>query len=198
MKFFIIFAVVIASGNTANPPWHPPEGQYKVYGNYYAWNNGWNDPNKVIKAQYGQGTSPEMTVSFNFHDKGLYGYSAICRGWHYNLNPTTHDTLFPRQVQSIKSIPVTFSYSAWGKNVGGDFAYDIFFRWDTNKDTPELEIMIWGDHNSYPIGNLSAWNVIRAGGRTFDLWEGWNGGAGYYVYSFVPSGTVGKSHLSSS
>lgn len=188
MNFFIIFAAVIVVSTAINPP----DGEYKVFGNYYAWNNGWNDPNKILKAEFGTGTSPQMTVSFNYPNKGLYGYPAICRGWHYNVNPIPSDTLFPRQISATANISVTFSYTSNGTNVAGDFAYDIFFRWDTNEDTPQLEVMIWGDHNSWPLGSQTATNVITAGGRTFDMWEGWNSGAGYYVYSFVPHGTVGN------
>lgn len=192
MKFSIIFVAIVAV-STAVSAVNPPEGEYKVFGNYYAWNNGWNDPNKILKAQFGSGTLPEMTVSFNYPNKGLYGYPAICRGWHYNVNPTTHDTLFPRQISAINSISVTFSYTSQGK-IAGNFAYDIFFRWDTNKEKPQLEVMIWGDHNSWPLGSQSGTNVISADGRSFDLWEGWNDGAGYYVYSFVPHGTVGNTN----
>lgn len=54
--------------------------------------------------------------------------------------------------------------------MAGDFAYDIFFRYTT--------VRVWGNHNFYPVGSLSASNVISAGGRTFDLWEGYNSGAG--------------------
>lgn len=83
-----------------------------------------------------------------------------------------------------------FQYTSSGTNVAGDFAYDIFFRKDTQKAKPELEVMIWGDHNSIPIGSKTAPNAISAGNRTFDLYEGFNDGAGYFVYSFVPCNTV--------
>lgn len=93
-------------------------------------------------------------------------------------------------------MPVVFNYKIdWGTNVAGDFAYDIFFRHDTQKTKPQLEVMIWGDHNSWPIGQKTASNVINAAGRTFDLWEGMNDSAGYYVFSFVPRDTVGKTAL---
>ncbi len=40
--------------------------------------------------------------------------------------------------------------------------------------------------------------AITAGGRTFDLWEGFNSGAGDYVYTFIPTGTAGQSTLKTS
>jgi hypothetical protein len=172
-------------------------GPYKVFGNHYAWVNNFNDPNNVMQGSFGTGSLPEMTVSFNYSTNNLYGYPAIVRGWHYDWNPTS-DTLFPKRVSATSSIPVTFGYSDGGSNLGGDFAYDIFFRWDTNKSTPQLEVMIWGDHNSWPIGTQTGTNVITAGGRTFDLWEGYNSGAGYYVYTFIPHGTAGQSTLAAS
>lgn len=172
-------------------------GPYKVFGNHYAWVNNFNDPNNVMQGSFGTGSQPEMTVSFNYSSSSLYGYPAIVRGWHYDWNPTS-DTLFPRKVSTLSSIPVSFGYQAGGTNLAGDFAYDIFFRRDTSKGTPQLEVMIWGDHNSWPIGTQTATSVITAGGRTFDLWEGYNSGAGYYVYTFIPHGTAGQSTLATS
>jgi len=49
-----------------------------------------------------------------------------------------------------------------------------------------LEIMVWGGNNSWPIGLQTGTNVLSAGGWTFDLWEGNNSAAGYYVYTFIP------------
>jgi hypothetical protein len=37
--------------------------------------------------------------------------------------------------------------------------------------------------------------VLSAGGYTFDLWEGMNTAAGYYVYTFIPHGTAGVGSL---
>ncbi|WP_425479867.1 GH12 family glycosyl hydrolase domain-containing protein [Xanthomonas maliensis] len=170
-------------------------GPYKVYGNQYAWVNNFN--NSDIQGTFGTGSTPSLRASFNFSSNSLYGYPAILRGWHYTFNPTS-DTLFPRQVSSLSSIPVKFNYSASGSNLAGDFAYDLFFRKDTTKTTPQLEVMIWGGNNSYPVGTLSASNVLSAGGYTFDLWEGDNSAAGYYVYTFIPHGSAGQANLPTS
>ncbi len=53
-------------------------------------------------------------------------------------------------------------------------------------------------HNSWPIGTATATKVITAGRRTFDLWEGFNSGAGYYVYTFIPTGTASQPTLKTS
>ncbi|WP_235429741.1 cellulose binding domain-containing protein [Xanthomonas sp. GPE 39] len=172
-------------------------GPNKVYGSHYAWVNDFGDPNHGMQGTFGTGTTPELNVSFNYPSNDLHGYPAILRGYHYGWNPA-NDNLFPAQVSSLTSIPVQFSYSAGGTDMHGDFAYDIFFRRDANKDVPQLELMIWGGNNSYPVGQPTATNVITAGGYTFDLWEGDNAGAGYYVYTFIPHGTAGQANLPTS
>ncbi len=40
--------------------------------------------------------------------------------------------------------------------------------------------------------------MLTAGGYTFDLWEGDNSAAGYYVYTFIPHGTAGQPNLPTS
>ena len=164
-------------------------GAYKTYGPCWAWNNNFNDPGNGIQASFGNGSYPEMTVGFNFGSPNLYGYPAICRGWHYGWSPTG-DALFPAQVSQLGSIPCQFSYSSGGSNMKGDFAYDTFLRWDSAKGNPQCEVMIWGGHNSWPIGNQTGTNVLWHGNISWDLWEGYNSAAGYYVYSFVPNGSV--------
>lgn len=59
-------------------------GPYKIFGNHYAWVNNFNDPNNIIQGTFGTGSTPELTVTFNFADYNLYGYPAIVRGWHYD------------------------------------------------------------------------------------------------------------------
>jgi Glycosyl hydrolase family 12/Ricin-type beta-trefoil lectin domain-like len=170
-------------------------GESKVFGSQFAWNNNFN--NSVINATFGSGSTPSITVSFNFSSFNLYGYPACLRGWHYGFNPA-NDNLFPMQVSAATSIPCTFSYSQSGQNMAGDFAYDMFLRWDNQKSTPQLEIMVWAGNNSWPIGTQTGTSVISAGGWTFDLWEGMNTAAGYYVYTFIPHGTAGQANLPTS
>jgi glycosyl hydrolase family 12/ricin-type beta-trefoil lectin protein len=170
-------------------------GESKVFGSQWAWNNNFN--NSTINTTFGNGANPSMTVSFNFGSYSLYGYPACIRGWHYGFNPA-NDNTFPMQVSAATSVPCTFSYSQSGQNMAGDFAYDIFLRWDNQKSTPQLEIMVWGGNNSWPIGLQTGTSVLSAGGWTFDLWEGMNTAAGYYVYTFIPHGTAGQANLPTS
>lgn len=171
-------------------------GPAQNYGAQWAWNNNFN--NSTIGQTFGTGSTPNMTVWWNYpNDYNLYGYPACIRGWHYGWNPTG-DTLFPRQVSKITSANCTFNYSSGGTNMAGDFAYDLFFRWDNAKSSPQLEVMIWGGNNSWPIGTRTATNVVTAGGYTFDLWEGMNTAAGYYVYTFIPRNTAGQGSLPTS
>ncbi|WP_082862142.1 GH12 family glycosyl hydrolase domain-containing protein [Xanthomonas floridensis] len=168
-------------------------GETKVYGTHYAYNNNFNDGNNNIKATFGSGSTPSLTVSYNLPSGQLYGYPAICRGWHYTMNPAT-DSYFPHQVSRIGSLSGALTFTTKGSGQTGDFAYDLFFRKDASKGNPQLEVMIWGANNSYPLGSLTASNAITSGGVTYDLWEGNNSAAGYYVYTFIPHGTAGNSN----
>ncbi|MBB3805699.1 hypothetical protein FHR51_001840 [Xanthomonas arboricola] len=162
-------------------------GETRVYGTQYAYNNNFNDSNNNIKGTFGSGSTPSLTVSYNLPSGQLYGYPAICRGWHYTMNPTT-DSYFPHQVSKIGSLSGALAFTTNGSGQTGDFAYDLFFRKDASKGNPQLEVMIWGANNSYPIGTVTTANAITSGGVTYDLWEGNNPAAGYYVYTFIPHG----------
>jgi hypothetical protein len=167
-------------------------GPEQNFGSQWAWDNNFN--NSVINATFGSGSTPSITVSYNFSSYSLYGYPACIRGWHYGYNPTG-DTLFPMQVSAASSVPCSFSYSSSGSSMAGDFAYDMFLRTDNARSTPQLEIMVWGGNDSWPIGSQTGTSVLSAGGWTFDVWEGNNSAAGYYVYTFIPHGTAGQGNL---
>ncbi|MEO9089202.1 MAG: cellulase [Rhodanobacter sp.] len=158
-------------------------GDHKTYGAYYAWNNNFN--NSAIAWSPSTGAYPQWSASFNLPGGSLYGYPASIRGWHYGWNPTG-DTLFPRKISTANTIPAAFSYASGGSNMVGDFAYDLFLRYDRQKSTPQLEVMIWAGNNSYPIGAPIATGVLIENGVTYDLWAGNNSAAGYYVYTFLP------------
>lgn len=170
-------------------------GPSQVYGSEFAWVNNFN--NSTINSSFGTGSTPNMTFWYNFPSGNLYGYPACIRGWHYGWNPA-NDNLFPMQLSAASSIPCSFSYSSGGTSMSGDFAYDMFLRWDNAKSTPQLEVMVWAGNNSWPIGTQTGTNVVSAGGYTFDLWEGMNTAAGYYVYTFIPHGTAGVGSLPTS
>ena len=162
---------------------------YKTYGACWAWNNNFNDPNNGISASFGTGSYPEETISFNFSSQSLYGYPAVCRGWHYGTSETG-DNLFPAQLSQLGGIPCQFSYQSGGSGMHGDFAYDTFLRWDNAKSSPQCEVMVWAGHNSFPIGNCTGYNVLNINNISWDIWEGYNSSAGYEVYTFVPDGSV--------
>jgi hypothetical protein len=92
---------------------------------------------------------------------------------------------------------LVFLFIGWGQN-GGDFAYDMFLRKDNAKSTPQLEAMVWGGNDSWPIGTQIATNTLSAGGYSYDLWEGYNSAAEYYVYTFILHGTAGHGNLPTS
>lgn len=183
----LVVAGAVALFAALSPAAHA--GNYQVYGSEFAWDNNFN--NSTINTSFGSGTSANMSISYNYPTGKLYGYPACCRGWHYGWNPT-NDNLFPKQLSATKTIPCWFDYSAGGTNMHGDFTYDMFLRWDNAKSNPQCEVMVWGLNNSWPIGTQTATNVLSAGGFTYDLWEGMNTAAGYYVYTFIPHGTAGN------
>lgn len=166
-------------------------GPSQNYGSHYAWVNDFGGG--VFGNSFGSGSTANMTFWWNYPNTyKLYGYPAIVRGWHYGWNPTG-DNLFPKKISSISSAPVNFSYSSGGTNMAGDFAYDLFLRWDSAKSSPQTEVMIWAGHNSWPIGTKTGSSILTTNGVTYDLWEGYNSAAGYYVFTFVPRNTVGVS-----
>ncbi|MCG6630476.1 cellulase, partial [Acinetobacter baumannii] len=52
-------------------------GPYTIFGSHYAGVNNFNDPNNIIQGTFGTGSTPELTVTFNFADYNVYGYPAI-------------------------------------------------------------------------------------------------------------------------
>ncbi len=171
------------------------QAQEKNFGKQWAWNNDFNGGH--INASFGNDAWPTESINYNLGTGNLYGYPACCLGWHYGYNPTG-DRTFPKQLSQTKGVPCNFSYSSYGSNMHGDFAYDMFLRFDNQTSSPQLEVMVWGGNNSYPIGTRTASNVLNAGGIEFDLWEGNNSGAGYYVYTFCPHNTGGGASLPTS
>jgi beta-glucosidase len=168
----------------------PAQGKaFHLYPPYYAFKNNWSG--RDIGWHPGTEDVPQWTASFNFTTNSLYGYPASARGWHYGWNPTG-DNLFPRKVSDINSLPCSFSWDCGGEDLRGNFAYDLFLRWDDRKAEPQLEVMVWGANNSTPIGQVIATNILEADGVSFDLWAGPNAPAGYYVYSFTPHSKTEK------
>jgi hypothetical protein len=193
MKTRNILLLAMGTALMAGLPSVAHAGNYQVYGSEWAVNNDYNASGQ-IGCSFGSGSSPSLTAWFNFSDSSkIWGYPACIRGYHYGQNPAG-DTLFPFQVSSKSSIPCNFSYSA-GASMKGDFAYDMFLRWDNSvtypNATPQCEIMVWAGGGSYPLGNCTATYAVYTAGQWFDLWEGYNSGAGYYVYTFIPNGTAG-------
>jgi hypothetical protein len=175
---------------------------YKVFSPYWAWDNEFN--NSTINWTPGNGSNPTWTASFNFTTYNGYGYPASVRGYHYGYNPSG-DTLFPKQMSTISHIPANFSYTSSGSQMAGDFTYDMFLRNDKNvgngTSNPQLEVMVWGGNNSYPIsttGSPIVSNILTTGGVTYDLYFGDNSAAGYYTYSFLPHRTSVPTNLPTS
>jgi hypothetical protein len=159
-------------------------GADQVYGSMWAWDNNFNNSN--IGVSFWSSSYPDMTVSYDFGSGSLYGYPACIRGWHYGWNPA-NDSKYPAQIKNLSGDTAWYDFSSAGSNMHGDEAYDLFLRNDSSKSSPELEVMIWGRNNSYPIGTKVKSNTVSGQ----DLWMGYNSSAGYETFSFVPAGTGG-------
>jgi len=164
-------------------------GATKVFGSQWAWDNNFNNSN--IGVSFGTGSTPSLTVTFDFTSFNLYGYPACIHGWHYGYNPA-NDNKYPAQIKNIGSDGCSFSYNWNASSLYGDFAYDMFLRSDSSKSSPELEVMIWATNNSWPIGGKVRSGTVNGQ----DLWMGYNGAAGYETFSFVPAGAGGGNALS--
>jgi len=171
-------------------------GANKVLGVHTAWINDFGGGSYGYS--FGSNSNwPDMSISYNFGSTKLWGYPAIIRGIHYTWKPVGSDNLFPKRVSAIGSSNCSFSYSSGGSNMSGDFAYDIFLRNTTSWGNPQLEIMVWGNHNSYPVGTRTSTYALNQAGRNFELWEGNNSAAGYYVFSFIQQNSAGQGNLNS-
>jgi len=185
-RSILLVITVIAVGFISSMKPAQATPPYKVYGSEFAWVNYFG--NNVFGYSFGSGSTANLTVSYNVGTGNLYGYPAAVQGWHYGFNPAG-STKYPKQIKNLGTDSAWFSWSSGGSNMHGDFAYDLFLRSDSAKSSPQLEVMIWGKNNSWPIGTKVASNTVNG----MDLWAGNNSAAGYYVYSFVPAGTGGGS-----
>lgn len=166
-------------------------GPVKVFGTHYASVNDWGEAGAIQLASWGTGSTANFTSSWNRTVDKLIGYPSIVRGRHYSYMPSGYtDSLFPKKISSISSANCTLNFTMGGTNVVGNIAYDLFLRDTATVGNPKTEIMIWGRHNSWPIGTKTKSSALTVGGITYDLWEGYNSAAGYYVFSFVPVNTV--------
>lgn len=178
--------LAVCAGLVAGLASNATAGAEKNYGTNWGWDNNFNNSNITIS--FWSNSTPDFTVYFDFNSFNLYGYPAGIRGWHYGYNPTG-DTKYPAQIKNLGTDNADFEWYSSGSNMYGDMAYDLFLRNDNSRSTPELEVMIWGKNNSYPIGTKVRSGTVNGD----DLWMGYNSAAGYETFSFVPAGTGGGS-----
>ncbi|MFN8074769.1 MAG: hypothetical protein U0Q15_05005 [Kineosporiaceae bacterium] len=142
-------------------------------GSYVIMNNKWgtdaaqcistSDSGFTITQQDGVGNTSGAPVS----------YPAIYLGCHYkNCSPGSP---LPKQISQLTNVPSSITYSY----VGGtyDAAYDIWLDPTSKTDgVNQTEIMIWFNRQGSiqpigsPVGNATV------GGRTWQVWQGNNGG----------------------
>jgi xyloglucan-specific endo-beta-1,4-glucanase len=162
-------------------------GQYDYYSSngYYFNNNRWGQ---------GSGSGNQCTYVDKIQTVGV--------SWHSDWNwsggdnnvkayPYSGRSLSSKKiVSSIGSMPTKAEWQYDGQNIRANVAYDIFTASNPNHDTSygDYELMIWLGRlgGIYPIG--SSTGFVNVGGRSWELFAGYNGAM--RVYSFVASGSV--------
>ena len=127
------------------------------------------------------------------------GYPSIYDGCHWGNCTSGGLTATPIQESALASDPVTTSWSTTQPGGSNDYdvAYDIWFnQTPTTTGQPNgTELMIWLNHNGpvQPFGSEVATNV-SIGGRTYNVWEGSQGGFDTVSYTMT-TGTTSVSNL---
>lgn len=161
-------------------------GSTTIQGKYTVMNNRWGSTAEQCINVTGSGFQIVSQKGWTSGGAPL-SYPAIYVGCHYdNCSP---GTTLPRQVSQIGSVPSSISYNY----VGGTYnaSYDIWLD-PTPKRTGvnQMEIMIWLNRQGsiQPIG--SRVGSTGVGGRTWEVWQGNNGGND--VVSYVAPSPIGS------
>jgi cellulose 1,4-beta-cellobiosidase len=127
------------------------------------------------------------------------GYPSIYQGCHWGTCTAGGLSATPIQVSKITTGVVTTSWSTTQPGGSNDYdvAYDIWFnQTPTTTGQPNgTELMIWLNHNGpvQPFGSEVATGV-SLGGRTYNVWEGSQGGFDTVSYTMT-TGTTSVSDL---
>ena len=148
-------------------------GSTTIGGKYVVQNNRWGSTAEQCINVTGSGfqiTSQQGSAPTN---GAPLSYPSIYVGCHYsNCSPGTN---LPRQVSQIGSANSSISYNYTGGTY--DAAYDIWLD-PTPKTTGvnQMEIMIWFNRQGpiSPVGSPVGTTTVA--GRTWEVWQGWNGG----------------------
>lgn len=150
-----------------------PFGTTTIGGKYVVQNNRWGSTAEQCINVTGSGfqiTSQQGSAPTN---GAPLSYPSIYLGCHYtNCSPGTN---LPRQVSQIGSINSSISYSYTGGTY--DAAYDIWLDPTPKTDgVSQMEIMIWFNRQGpiSPVGSMVGYTTVA--GRTWEVWQGWNGG----------------------
>ncbi|MEV6829483.1 ricin-type beta-trefoil lectin domain protein [Amycolatopsis sp. NPDC051102] len=160
-------------------------GTTTVGGKYVVMNNRWGSSAQQCINVTGNGFRIQTQQGSTSGGAPL-SYPAIYVGCHYgNCSPGTN---LPRQLSQIGSVPTSISYNYVGNSVF-DASYDIWMD-PTAKTTGvnQMELMIWLNHTGgvQPVGSRVGSTSI--GGRSWDVWQGNNGGND--VVSYVATSAI--------
>ncbi|SCG64634.1 Ricin-type beta-trefoil lectin domain-containing protein [Micromonospora siamensis] len=162
-------------------------GSTTIGGKYVVQNNRWGS--SATQCINVTATGFQITTQNGWTSGGApLSYPSVYLGCHYgNCSPGTN---LPRQLSQIGSVPSSISYSYVG---GGayDASYDIWLD-PTAKTTGvnQMELMIWFNRlgGVQPVGSRVGTTTI--GGRSWEVWQGWNGGND--VVSYVAPSAIGS------
>lgn len=142
----------------------------------------------------GSATSGSQCSAFNSASGSSVAWSTTWEWYGGNDNVKSYSyssrEFNKRLVSQISSIPTSATWSVSRSDIRANVAYDLFTARDINHPTSggDYELMVWlGRYGSvYPIGSKKA--TVNVGGRTWDLYVGYNGSM--KVFSFVASSPI--------
>jgi xyloglucan-specific endo-beta-1,4-glucanase len=177
-------AIIIAASCTAFAQQLCDQYGYHASNGYYLNNNMWGKDSgsgsqcTVVDAISGNSVSWHVQWQWSGGENNVKAY------------PYAGRQIQPRLINSIGSIPSAMSWSYSTTNVRANVAYDLFTASDPNHSTSsgDYELMIWLGRlgGVSPIGQRTT--TVNVGGRSWELWDGYNGAM--RVYSFVASSSV--------
>ncbi|MEQ0558499.1 RICIN domain-containing protein [Amycolatopsis sp. NEAU-NG30] len=165
-------------------------GSTTIGGKYVVMNNRWGSSAQQCINVTSSGFRIQTQQGSTSTSGAPLSYPAVYVGCHYgNCSPGTN---LPRQLSQIGSAPSSISYSYVGGSAY-DASYDIWLD-PTAKTTGvnQMELMIWFDRQGGPQPVGSPVGTTSIGGRSWEVWQGNNGGNDVLSY-VAPSAISGWS-----
>ncbi|KAH7020750.1 concanavalin A-like lectin/glucanase domain-containing protein [Microdochium trichocladiopsis] len=154
-------------------------GYWSAGNGYYVNNNAWGA---------GSGSGSQCTYIDTKQSVGVSWHTDWnWSGGQNNVKSYPHsgrDLPTKRLVSQISSMPTKAEWNYAGSNIRANVAYDLFTANNPNHATSsgDYELMVWlGRYGGVqPIGSLTG--TVSVGGRSWELWVGYNGAMKVFSY----------------